>query len=113
MAAGQTDQPRVLAVHLDNDINPVTQEFVDHAIDRAENDGYDAAVLVLDTPGTAPVDADQREAGHGSCARLIDRPEIDRRDACLGGAEGVGSHDSCRGDGEEEGDRTAHATQGG
>ena len=51
MAGGQTDQPRVLAVHLDNDINPVTQEFVDHAIDRAENDAYDAAVLVLDTPG--------------------------------------------------------------
>ena len=49
--AGQTDRPRVLAVHLDNDINPVTQEFVDQAIDRAENDGYDAAVLVLDTPG--------------------------------------------------------------
>src|SRR3970040_1992536 len=51
MAAGQTDQPRVLAVHLDNDINPVTQEFVDHAIDRAENDAYDAVVIVLDTPG--------------------------------------------------------------
>jgi len=51
MAGAQTDQPRVLAIHLDNDINPVTQEFVDHAIDRAENDAYDAAVLVLDTPG--------------------------------------------------------------
>ncbi len=51
LAGGQTDQPRVLAIHLDNDINPVTQEFVDHAIDRAENDAYDAAVLVLDTPG--------------------------------------------------------------
>ncbi len=51
ITAAQTDQPRVLAVHLDNDINPVTQEFVDHAIDRAENDAYDAAVLVLDTPG--------------------------------------------------------------
>jgi len=51
MAGGQTDQPRVLAIHLDNDINPVTQEFVDHAIDRAENDAYDATVLVLDTPG--------------------------------------------------------------
>jgi len=51
IGAAQTDRPRVLAVHLDNDINPVTQEFVDHAIDRAENDAYDAAVLVLDTPG--------------------------------------------------------------
>jgi len=35
IAAAQTDRPRVLAVHLDNDINPVTQEFVDNAIDRA------------------------------------------------------------------------------
>jgi membrane-bound serine protease (ClpP class) len=38
-------------VHLDNDINPVTQEFVDDAVDRAEKDDYDAVVLVLDTPG--------------------------------------------------------------
>ena len=47
----QNDQPRVLAVHLDNDINPVTQEYVENAVDRAEDDGYDAVVLVLDTPG--------------------------------------------------------------
>jgi len=47
----QGERPRVLAVHLDNDINPVTQEYVDHAVDRAEADGYDAVVLVLDTPG--------------------------------------------------------------
>ena len=48
--AGAT-QPRVLAVHLDNDINPVTQEYVDGSVDRAEDDGYSAMVLVLDTPG--------------------------------------------------------------
>ena len=47
----QRDTPRVLAVHLDNDINPVTQEYVDHAVDRAESDGFSAVVLVLDTPG--------------------------------------------------------------
>jgi membrane-bound serine protease (ClpP class) len=47
----QNDPPRVLAVHLDNDINPVTQEYVDNSVSRAENDGYDAMVLVLDTPG--------------------------------------------------------------
>ena len=41
----------MLAVHLDNDINPVTQEYVDHAVDRAEADEFDAVVLVLDTPG--------------------------------------------------------------
>jgi len=47
----QADSPRVLAVHLDNDINPVTQEYVENSVDRAEDDGYDAMVLVLDTPG--------------------------------------------------------------
>jgi membrane-bound serine protease (ClpP class) len=45
------DAPRVLAVHLDNDINPVTQEYVDGQVDRAQRDGYSAVVLVLDTPG--------------------------------------------------------------
>ena len=47
----QNDRPRVLAVHLDNDINPVTQEYVENSVARAEEDGYDAVVLVLDTPG--------------------------------------------------------------
>ena len=50
-AAGQDEPPRVLAVHLDNDINPVTQEYVENAVDRAEDDGFAAVVLVLDTPG--------------------------------------------------------------
>ena len=45
------DANRVLAVHLANDINPVTQEFVDDAVDRAEDGNYTAMVLVLDTPG--------------------------------------------------------------
>jgi membrane-bound serine protease (ClpP class) len=47
----QNAGPRVLAVHLANDINPVTQEFVDDAVDRAEAGEYAAVVLVLDTPG--------------------------------------------------------------
>ena len=47
----QDDPKRVLAVHLANDINPVTQEFVEDAVDRAENGDYAAMVLVLDTPG--------------------------------------------------------------
>jgi membrane-bound serine protease (ClpP class) len=47
----QQAAPRVLAVHLDNDINPVTQEYVDSAVDRAESEGFSAVVLVLDTPG--------------------------------------------------------------
>jgi membrane-bound serine protease (ClpP class) len=44
-------QPRVLAVELDNDINPVTQEYLDGQLDRAEDDDYDAVVVILDTPG--------------------------------------------------------------
>jgi membrane-bound serine protease (ClpP class) len=47
----QDSSNRVLAVHLANDINPVTQEFVDDAVDRAEDGDYAAMVLVLDTPG--------------------------------------------------------------
>jgi len=50
-AAAQDARPRVLAVHLENDINPVTQEYVDNAIDRAEREKMAAVVLVLDTPG--------------------------------------------------------------
>jgi membrane-bound serine protease (ClpP class) len=47
----QDDDPRVLAVHLANDINPVTQEYVEDAVGRAEDEGFAAVVLVLDTPG--------------------------------------------------------------
>jgi membrane-bound serine protease (ClpP class) len=50
-APAQNERPRVLAVELDNDINPVTQEYVDDSISRAEDQGYDAVVIVLDTPG--------------------------------------------------------------
>jgi membrane-bound serine protease (ClpP class) len=50
-AQTQDERPRVLAVHLANDINPVTQEYVDGAVDRAEDEEFDAVVLVLDTPG--------------------------------------------------------------
>jgi membrane-bound serine protease (ClpP class) len=44
-------EPRVLAVHLANDINPVTQEYLESAVDRAEDEDFDAVVVVLDTPG--------------------------------------------------------------
>jgi membrane-bound serine protease (ClpP class) len=51
LAAGQAERPRVLAVQLENDINPVTQEYVEQAVDRAEDEGFAAVVLLLDTPG--------------------------------------------------------------
>ena len=50
-AVAQEERPQVLAAHLDNDINPVTQDFLDNAIDRAEDEELDAVVVVLDTPG--------------------------------------------------------------
>jgi membrane-bound serine protease (ClpP class) len=45
------EHPRVLAVEFDNDVNPVTQDYVTDEIARANKDGYDAVVILLDTPG--------------------------------------------------------------
>ena len=41
----------MLAVELENDINPVTQDYVIDAIERGEKEDYDAVVIELDTPG--------------------------------------------------------------
>jgi membrane-bound serine protease (ClpP class) len=49
--AARAATPRVLAVEFDNDVNPVTAEFVVDAIDRANDERFDAVVLLLDTPG--------------------------------------------------------------
>jgi membrane-bound serine protease (ClpP class) len=49
--AGAAEPPRVLAIDLAGDVNPVTAGFVGDGIDRAERDGYDAVVILLDTPG--------------------------------------------------------------
>jgi membrane-bound serine protease (ClpP class) len=46
-----TSQPRVLAVKFENDVNPVTQDYVNDQIDRANRDDFDAVVILLDTPG--------------------------------------------------------------
>jgi membrane-bound serine protease (ClpP class) len=43
--------PRVLAIHFTADVNPVTQDWVNHELSRAESGRYSAAVIVLDTPG--------------------------------------------------------------
>jgi membrane-bound serine protease (ClpP class) len=44
---------KVLAIHFapDLEVNPVTQGWVNHQLQRAKDDGYAAAVIVLDTPG--------------------------------------------------------------
>ena len=43
--------PRVLAVEFDNDVNPVTADYVVGEIERANEDRYSAVVILLDTPG--------------------------------------------------------------
>ena len=43
--------PRVLAIHFDADVNPVTQNYLCDNLSRAAKDGYNAAVIVLNTPG--------------------------------------------------------------
>jgi membrane-bound serine protease (ClpP class) len=50
-ASATTSQPRVLAVQFDNDVNPVTQDYVNDQIERANREHYDAVVILLDTPG--------------------------------------------------------------
>jgi membrane-bound serine protease (ClpP class) len=58
VAAGQ-ERPRVLAAEFENDINPVTQDYLIEAIERGEEEGYDAVVILLDTPGG--LDSSMRE----------------------------------------------------
>jgi membrane-bound serine protease (ClpP class) len=48
-STGQT--PKVLAIHFSSDVDPVSQDWLSSQLDRAVNDHYDAAVIVLDTPG--------------------------------------------------------------
>jgi membrane-bound serine protease (ClpP class) len=48
-APGQ--QPRVRAIEFANDVNPVTADYARQELERAAEDGYDAAVILLDTPG--------------------------------------------------------------
>jgi membrane-bound serine protease (ClpP class) len=50
-SANAASRPRVLAIRFALDINPVTQDYVNHQLDRAQKDHYDAAVILLDTPG--------------------------------------------------------------
>jgi membrane-bound serine protease (ClpP class) len=43
--------PRVLAIRFDEEVNPVTQDWLNNQLERAARDHYDAAVILLDTPG--------------------------------------------------------------
>jgi len=42
---------RVLVAEFENDVNPVTQEYLLDAIEQAEDGGYSALVIEMDTPG--------------------------------------------------------------
>jgi membrane-bound serine protease (ClpP class) len=42
---------RVLVAEFENDVNPVTQEYLLDAIERGERDGFAAVVIEMDTPG--------------------------------------------------------------
>ena len=65
-ASAQETAPRVLAVEFENDINPVTQDYLVDAIERGEREDYDAVVIELDTPG-----------GLDSAMREIIKKELD------------------------------------
>jgi membrane-bound serine protease (ClpP class) len=43
--------PRVLAIHFSADVDPVTQDWLNHELQRAQTQHYSAAVIVIDTPG--------------------------------------------------------------
>jgi membrane-bound serine protease (ClpP class) len=50
-AAHAATPPQVLAVEFDNDVNPVTADYVVDEIKRANEERLDAVVILLDTPG--------------------------------------------------------------
>jgi len=52
-ASAAGERPRVLAIRFgpDLEVNPVTQDYVTGRLTRAARDDYDAAVILLDTPG--------------------------------------------------------------
>ena len=51
LPSGAATQPRVLVVEFDNDVNPVTQDYLQEEMKRGERQGYAAVVIEMDTPG--------------------------------------------------------------
>ena len=51
LPATSADTPRVLVVEFDNDVNPVTQDYLQEEMHRAEREKLSAVVIVMDTPG--------------------------------------------------------------
>ncbi len=51
VAPAAEETPRVLVAEFDNDVNPVTQDYLQDAMDRAVDEGFAAVVIEMDTPG--------------------------------------------------------------
>ena len=66
--ASSAEKPRVLAVEFENDVNPVTQDYLTSAIERANRERFEAVVLLTDTPG-----------GLDSSMRAIIKKEVSSR----------------------------------
>jgi membrane-bound serine protease (ClpP class) len=49
--AAASSNPRVLAIHFELEVNPVTSSYLDHQLTKAQDEHYSAAVIILDTPG--------------------------------------------------------------
>src|SRR5436305_11008481 len=49
--AGAAASSRVLAIHFTQEVNPVTQDWLNGELRHAQTHSYTAAVIVLDTPG--------------------------------------------------------------
>ena len=50
-AAAAEPAPQVLVARLDGDVNPVTQDYLVDAMRRGVDEGFDAVVIEMDTPG--------------------------------------------------------------
>jgi membrane-bound serine protease (ClpP class) len=50
-APASAQESRVLVAEFDNDVNPVTQDYLQEQIERAAEEGYAALVIEMDTPG--------------------------------------------------------------
>src|SRR5918997_419924 len=50
-AAAEEETPRVLVAEFENDVNPVTQDYLLDALERGEEEGFAAVVIEMDTPG--------------------------------------------------------------
>jgi membrane-bound serine protease (ClpP class) len=49
--AAAATESRVLVAEFDNDVNPVTQDFLQESIQRGVDEGFAAVVIEMDTPG--------------------------------------------------------------